>query len=104
MIDFSNIKFIARTDTWFDEGTEVVLLTEPTHDYPCGYFRGLVDGEFDGEECGLDEFDWIDEFGNCLNSNIPVIEKFHILKNWLIKDHDTGITYNLQTNESATNS
>lgn len=98
MIDFSKIRFIARPNTWYDEGTEVKLLSTPEHDYPSGSFYGLVSGEYDGEECGLDEFDWIDENGNCLNSNIPHIENMHILGNWLIKDHETGIVYDLMNN------
>lgn len=97
-IDFKKIKFIARHNTWYDEGTEAILETTPSHDYPSGYFRGLVNGELDGEECGLDEFDWIDENGNCLNSNIPTIEFMHILGNWIVKDHSTGVMYNLMDN------
>ena len=98
MIDFSKIRFIARPNTWYDEGSEAKLESTPEHDYPSGGFVGYVDGELDREECGLDEFDRIDENGNCLNSNIPHIESCHVLGDWLVKDHDTGIVYDLQNN------
>lgn len=99
MIDWTRIKFVARPDTWYDEGTIAQLESTPSHKYPSGAFVGYVDGELDGEECGLDEFDWIDENGNCLNSNIPNIKCCHVLGNWLVKDHTTGITYNLLENK-----
>lgn len=97
-IDWTKITFIARDNTWYDAGSIAKLESTPTHDYPSGGFVGLVNGEYDGEECGLYEFDWVDENGNFLNSNIPHIESCHVLGNWLIKDHDTGITYDLMNN------
>ena len=60
-IKFDNIKFIAKQDTWFDEGTEAKLLfrmgDEDFNDKNgCGMFEGIKDGKIDEEPCGYDEF------------------------------------------------
>lgn len=51
------IKYIAKKDTWFDEGTEAELICE------CGpyqaVFKGFKDGKLDEELCSFEEFDII---------------------------------------------
>ena len=63
------MRFIAKKDTWFDEGTEAVLLGESwvgfadpalTIRADAGLFAGIRDGKPDEEVCGLDEFDIIE--------------------------------------------
>jgi hypothetical protein len=66
-------KYIAKPDTWFDEGTEVKLLNNfgeclrKGKDYSdmikteWGLFEGLVDGESDEETCDFLEFDIIED-------------------------------------------
>ncbi len=53
------MKYIAKKDAWFDEGTEVKLLCEP-------FFMGVLaegfrNGKIDEELCGMDEFEIIEE-------------------------------------------
>lgn len=95
-IDWKNIKFIARPDTWYDEGTEAFLDGEtlPTHDYTSALFRGTHEGHDNGEYCCMFEFDWIDKDGNCINSNIPYMDSTVQHKNYVIENAETGEKYN----------
>lgn len=59
--------FIAKPNTWFDEGTEAKLLQhiqDPCDgDFKCpgfGLFKGFVEGELDEEICNYDEFEIVD--------------------------------------------
>lgn len=99
MIDFKKITFISRQNGYFDTGTIAVLESEPDHQYPSGYFRGIRDGFDCGDVCSLFEFDWIDETGNNLRSSIPDIQNMSVLKNWIVKDNDTGNRYNWSKNQ-----
>lgn len=57
------MKFIAKKDTWFDEGTEAKLLTD-CGEWPFkgdGIFEGIRNGEIDEELCGYDEFEIVKE-------------------------------------------
>lgn len=97
MIDFGKIKFIARKDTWYDEGTEAFLdceIGDITSEDTSAYFRGTHEGFDDGEHCCMFEFDWIDENGICINSNIPYMERTIQCKNYIIENYDTGEKYN----------
>ena len=51
-------KYIAKSDTWFDEGTEAKLLGELINEV--GLFRGIHNGEEDEELCPLEEFNVIE--------------------------------------------
>lgn len=57
-------KFIAKPDTWFDEGTEAILLAQYAPDCLAGLFSGIKDGHPDEEGCGFDEFEIIEELGD----------------------------------------
>ena len=52
-------KYIAKPDTWFDEGTEVFLY----EDTICGTYpeqvlaKGIHNGDIDEELCLMDEFE-----------------------------------------------
>lgn len=89
MIDYNKkYIFIAKPDTWFDEGTEAIIedghriwrsdepnnpeeitldemltyerISEHATRGGCqGIFQGIVDGKYDGEVCGLYEFNII---------------------------------------------
>lgn len=50
-----NKKYIAKPNTWFDEGTEATLICEITSEY--GLFSGIKDGKEDEEGCLYEEFD-----------------------------------------------
>ena len=52
-------KYIAKPDTWFDEGTEVEHIA--VFDQNWGLFRGLKEGCLDEETCPLDEFEIVEE-------------------------------------------
>ena len=61
----SSIKYIAKPDTWFDEGSEATLLGELWNDYrdakltiksQSGLFLGYKNGKLDEEVCCIDEF------------------------------------------------
>lgn len=95
-IDWNKIKFIARPDCWYDEGTEAFLDQEggPEHNYTSAFFRGQYEGFDDGECCDIFEFDWIDENGNCINSNIPLFASSIQHDNYIIENADTGEKYN----------
>ena len=95
-IHWGKIKFIARPDTWYDEGTEAFLDQDggPKHDYTSAFFRGTHDGGNDGECCSIFEFDWINENGNCINSNIPHIGGIIQHSNYVVEDAETGEKYN----------
>jgi hypothetical protein len=66
-------KYIAKPNTWFDEGTEVELLVNfrkcfrKGKDYndliptEWGLFRGMCNGELDEETCDFLEFDIIED-------------------------------------------
>jgi hypothetical protein len=96
MINWKEIKFIARSDTWYDEGTEAFIDgdTLPTHDYTGALFRGIHEGYDDGEYCCIFEFDWIDKNGNCINSNVPYMNSTVQHKNYIIENAETGEKYN----------
>ena len=57
------MRYIAKKDTWFDEGTEVKLIFDyrkvkrHPDDDDWGLFSGIRDGRPDEEVCSLDEFD-----------------------------------------------
>ncbi len=99
-IDFSKIKFIARPNTWFDEGTIAILNGDDVFDmnYTSGLFDGIKDGEEDGEICSFFEFDWLDENGIILNSNIPYFETTICHENYIIENGDTGEKYDWLNN------
>lgn len=51
-------KYIAKPNTWFDEGTEAKLLAD------CGFFgifEGIREGKPDEETCLYEEFEVIEE-------------------------------------------
>jgi hypothetical protein len=99
-INWKKIKFIARPDTWYDEGTEAFLDQDIVgHDETSAFFRGIYEGIGDGEYCCMFEFDWIDENGDCINSNIPDIVSAIQHKNYIIENADTGEKYNWLENE-----
>ncbi len=51
------IKYIAKKDTWFDEGSEAELLVEIPSG---GLFKGIKNGKEDEELCDIEEFDIIE--------------------------------------------
>lgn len=99
IFNFSKITFIGRANEYFDAGSVAILESIPEHNYPSGYFRGFRDECECGDECSLFEFDWIDDYGNNLRSNIPDIKNMSILKDWIVKDNDTGVMYNWLENK-----
>lgn len=62
-----NMRYKAKPDTWFDEGTTVKLVDDyrdGRRDTPfgeAGLFRGYKDGKLDEEICPFDEFEIVDE-------------------------------------------
>ena len=50
--------FIAKPDTWYDEGTEATLIGEPWDVIggKAGVFCGIRNGSEDEEVCAYDEF------------------------------------------------
>lgn len=55
---YKDKKFIAKKDTWYDEGTEAKLLFVMTNVQPYGgLFSGIKDGRLDEEGCSFDEFE-----------------------------------------------
>jgi len=105
-MNIKEIFFIARKDTWYDEGTIAVL----DSDFPfmellkecSACFIGTRNGKIDGEYCCLTEFDWIDKrTRKCLNSNIPYISNSSMdSKNpYIITNTETGKSYNLIENK-----
>ena len=107
-IDFKNVIFVARPDTWYDEGTIAILDSKLDtlgllEEYSA-YFVGMVEGSLDGEVCGLDEFDWIDiNTRECLNSNVPCIGGIRILPGYIVEDASTGKKYDLLKNVEIEN-
>ena len=101
IIDWKKIKFIARPNTWYDEGTEAFLDQDggAEHDYTSAFFRGKHEGFDDGECCCMFEFDWIDENGDCINSNIPYMESTIQHKNHIIENAETSEKYNWLENK-----
>lgn len=67
------MKYIAKPDTWFDDGTEAKLIEYlytsskqwiDGEEYPgcdCGLFEGICEGKIDQEICGYDEFEIIED-------------------------------------------
>lgn len=104
LIDWKTIKFIVRPDTWYDAGTEVFLDQEDIteHDYASAYFVGIHEGFNDGEYCSIFEFDWINENGDCINSNIPYLEHSIHHKDYIIENAKTGEKYNWLENKKMT--
>ncbi len=60
------MKYIAKADTWFDEGTEAIPIIDFVDAYddwemtklnPFSLFRGIRNGEVDEEICTIDEFE-----------------------------------------------
>jgi len=53
------IEYIAKADTWFDEGTKAEMLSGPWDgEMPkLGLFAGIKNGKPDEEVCSLDEFE-----------------------------------------------
>jgi hypothetical protein len=49
--------------------------------------------------CSLLQFDWINENGECVNSNIPNIEDYSIKGDYIIMDKSTKKMYNWLLNE-----
>ena len=54
-------KFIAKPDTWYDEGTEAKLLADYGPESTGGLFIGIKDGVEDEEGCSFDEFEIIED-------------------------------------------
>jgi len=50
------MNYIAKPDTWFDEGTPCTLLID-IFNIDAGLFKGLRNGEEDEEICPYDEFE-----------------------------------------------
>jgi hypothetical protein len=60
------MKYIAKPNTWFDEGTEIELVDDYGKDKRCpmpgvGLFCGLKNGHLDEEVCTFDEFETTNE-------------------------------------------
>lgn len=57
------MKFIAKKDTWFDEGTSAKLLTDCSGGTFKGHgvFEGFRNGKKDEELCDFDEFEIVEE-------------------------------------------
>lgn len=61
------MRFIAKPNTWYDEGTEAFVVDDCVWDgfadremripMKAGLFRGLRNGQWDEETCGFDEFE-----------------------------------------------
>jgi hypothetical protein len=98
-IDWKKIKFVARADTWFDEGT-VAELDGDVFDmkYTSAIFNGIKYGKENGEVCSIFEFDWIDECGNILNSNVPDFDFILAHDNYIVENGDTGEKYDYLNN------
>lgn len=101
MINWEKIKFISRPKTWYDEGTEVFLEQNNhiNHDYTMALFRGQYNEFDDSEYCCIFEFDWFDENGDCINSNIPYMEYTIQHENYIIENGETGEKYNWLENK-----
>jgi hypothetical protein len=59
------VRYIAKSDTWFDVGTECELLADYRPQATFGLFRGLrttklVERHEDEEICSFDEFEVVD--------------------------------------------
>ena len=74
------MKYIAKPNTWFDEGTEAFPVTEfwdGFDDWEMKYplraaiFRGIRNGKWDEESCGEYEFEIVEE-------NVRFIDAFEI--------------------------
>ena len=55
------MKYIAKKDEWFDEGTEATLIDDyrlsTSAPFDSGLFLGIHNGKPDEEVCSFDEFD-----------------------------------------------
>ena len=54
------MKYIAKTNTWFDEESVAELIDDYRPQLHSGLFRGWHEGRLDEEVCLFDEFDAID--------------------------------------------
>ena len=52
--------YIAKPDTWFDVGTDAILIDDYRPQIDSGLFRGIKDGHPDEEVCGFDEFFYVE--------------------------------------------
>lgn len=67
------MKYLAKPNTWFDEGTEVVLLVDCRPQMSIGIFKGIRTSEglpelhpvgekyMDEEDCSFDEFNEVED-------------------------------------------
>lgn len=51
------MKYIAKPDTWYDEGTEAQLIDDYRPQIDSGLFCGYKNGKLDEEICSFDEFE-----------------------------------------------
>ena len=51
------VRYIAKSETWFDAGTVAELIDNYRPDANCGLFRGYRNGKLDEETCPFNEFD-----------------------------------------------
>jgi hypothetical protein len=98
-IDFKKIKFVARPNTWYDEGT-IATIDDDVFDmkYTSALFNGIKDNIEDGEICSIFEFDWIGENNEVLNSNIPNFDTLIAHDDYIIENGDTGEKYDYLNN------
>jgi len=56
-------KYIVKSHTWYDEGTEAYIIEGPFESLSGQWalFGGLRNGDLDEETCNLDEFEIINE-------------------------------------------
>lgn len=55
------MKYIAKIDTWYDQGTEVELLDDFRPLVDSGIFCGYRKGKLDEEICSFGEFEIVEE-------------------------------------------
>ncbi len=56
-----SVKYIAKFETWFDEGTEAKLIEGPWEgNPPFALFEGIKDGGWNREVCMMTEFEIVD--------------------------------------------
>jgi len=51
------VKYIAKPNTFFDPGTEAVLVEQVSHRCAFAHFRGIHYGEMKVQLCRFDEFE-----------------------------------------------
>lgn len=102
-VDWKKVKFIARPDTWFDEGTVAIVISNEDFDLhlqegSC-IFKGIKNGSRDEEHCLLTEFDWMYE-DKCINNNIPdIVELGQAEDPYVYVDLKTGTHYDVLQNK-----